>query len=73
MIRNWAAIALGIAVVPVLYMFVYAATLSIRLKKKYLQSGCVGCGYDLTSNTTGACPECGHPIPFKQKRYLKRQ
>jgi hypothetical protein len=23
---------------------------------------CQGCGYDLTGNTSGACPECGQPI-----------
>lgn len=24
---------------------------------------CKGCGYDLTGNTSGICPECGRPIP----------
>ncbi len=23
------------------------------------------CGYDLTGNTTGICPECGEPIPHR--------
>ncbi len=27
---------------------------------------CVGCGYDLTGNITGVCPECGVPIDPKQ-------
>src|SRR5579859_2543273 len=24
---------------------------------------CYGCGYDLTGNTSGVCPECGRPLP----------
>jgi uncharacterized RDD family membrane protein YckC len=23
---------------------------------------CIGCGYDLTGNTSGICPECGRPV-----------
>lgn len=23
---------------------------------------CQSCGYDLTGNTSGTCPECGHPV-----------
>ncbi len=25
---------------------------------------CEGCGYNLTGNTTGACPECGRVMPI---------
>jgi hypothetical protein len=24
---------------------------------------CLGCGYDLTGNVSGVCPECGTPVP----------
>ena len=24
---------------------------------------CISCGYDLTANTSGVCPECGTPVP----------
>ena len=24
---------------------------------------CLDCGYDLTANTSGTCPECGNPVP----------
>jgi hypothetical protein len=27
-----------------------------------VQLGCRKCGYDLTGNTSGACPECGAPV-----------
>ena len=28
---------------------------------------CVACGYNLTGNTSGTCPECGSPIPPTNK------
>lgn len=31
------------------------------------QGLCVSCGYDLTGNVSGACPECGAPIPAEAK------
>ena len=27
---------------------------------------CRACGYNLTGNTSGVCPECGTPIPSKR-------
>ena len=27
-----------------------------------VRRGCEGCGYDLTGNTSGTCPECGEAI-----------
>lgn len=26
---------------------------------------CIACGYNLTGNTSGTCPECGTPVPSK--------
>jgi len=34
-----------------------------RPRKLAMISKCVSCGYDLTNNETGACPECNAPIP----------
>lgn len=31
---------------------------------------CLACGYNLTGNTSGCCPECGSPIPEATKRRL---
>ena len=28
---------------------------------------CFGCGYNLTGNVSGRCPECGRPIPSGQQ------
>lgn len=33
---------------------------------------CLDCGYDLHHNTSGRCPECGKPIPAKQRAFLER-
>ena len=32
---------------------------------------CYRCGYDLTSNTSGICPECGHyaPVPIDWRQF----
>jgi hypothetical protein len=34
---------------------------TIRHKSK--GPGCLVCGYNLTGNTSGVCPECGTPVP----------
>ena len=36
-----------------------------RWKKIVSPSGCTECGYNLTGNTSGTCPECGTPVPSK--------
>lgn len=34
-----------------------------RQRRRGVAGHCASCGYDLTGNTSGACPECGTPIP----------
>ena len=37
--------------------------LRVRLKRAAPRQGhCATCGYDLTGNTSGRCPECGTPV-----------
>jgi hypothetical protein len=31
--------------------------------RRYVPGHCRSCGYDLTGNVTGRCPECGTPAP----------
>jgi hypothetical protein len=31
-------------------------------RKRIMQGHCQACGYNLTGNTSGVCPECGTPI-----------
>lgn len=39
-----------------------------RIRKRGLAGRCVTCGYNLTGNVSGVCPECGSPIPRSRKR-----
>jgi len=34
----------------------------LRRWRRLKSGGCVRCGYDLTGNVSGICPECGEPI-----------
>lgn len=34
----------------------------LRKRRKYPKGHCQSCGYDLTGNTTGACPECNSEV-----------
>jgi hypothetical protein len=53
-------LALAFSILP-------AAFVVIRFRKRKRSSEvlCRSCGYDLTGNTSGVCPECGQPIPQK--------
>ncbi len=53
----WAPIAL-LAVYPVMTL-VLDRFASRRLKRRVQRGFCITCGYDLTGNTSGICPECG--------------
>lgn len=46
--------------VPVLIVW----GLSRRLRKPIPLGHCQKCGYDLTGNTSGTCPECGVPVTY---------
>jgi hypothetical protein len=55
-------------IVAALYFAIFAFR-SVRAARRYtrhrrlIQGLCLACGYDLTANTSGTCPECGMPIP----------
>ncbi len=38
--------------------------------RQKLRGHCQECGYNLTGNTSGICPECGTPIPDDLKQKL---
>ena len=42
---------------------VYLLLLSRRVHPTPNHPVCPTCSYNLTGNTSGTCPECGHPIP----------
>ena len=51
---HWLAL-LAFAVLP--------AAWSFRRHRQRDDSACRQCGYNLTSNVSGICPECGEPVP----------
>lgn len=54
-------------VLPVMLLFLPAVILGIRLMRvphRSLDRACPSCGYDLTGNTSGVCPECGVRVPL---------
>lgn len=60
--NNWPQFS-GDVVIPIWLLFAPAALLSIALwiaDRRLVRSGfCSTCGYDLTGNVSGRCPECG--------------
>lgn len=58
-----AALAVPVISVPIAY-FSFKKTFGYFRWKKIprLGSGCWKCGYNLTGNVSGVCPECGTPI-----------
>ncbi len=59
---------------PALLLAAVSLFLLLRMpvRKYYRRLGnrCLACGYNLTGNTSGTCPECGTPIPDDLKRKL---
>ncbi|HEX8910990.1 MAG TPA: hypothetical protein VF796_01425 [Humisphaera sp.] len=43
----------------------WPARLAIHYVRRRLPGRCSGCGYDLTGNESGVCPECGRPAGGK--------
>ena len=59
-VKTWpltlAALAAGFAVAGVKFALAAKAALPAERRKRGL---CASCGYDLTANVSGVCPECG--------------
>ncbi|MBP7746729.1 MAG: hypothetical protein KA383_11420 [Phycisphaerae bacterium] len=50
--------------VPLWLLLLFFAAAAWALKPKRIVPGhCTGCGYDLTGNVSGRCPECGTATP----------
>jgi hypothetical protein len=37
----------------------------LRQRSRLAENQCRACGYNLTGNTSGTCPECGTPVPSR--------
>ena len=60
-------ISFSVALWPLLlFVLVYPSVTVVKLirRRSRLRSGhCENCGYDLTGNVSGTCPECSTPVP----------
>jgi hypothetical protein len=41
----------------------YQLLSAVRSRRRRRTASCLRCGYDLTGNVSGTCPECGSPVP----------
>lgn len=51
--------------VPLVAIWAPGAVVSGVLARRRPRSGYCDCGYDLTGNVSGRCPECGKPLSWK--------
>lgn len=49
--------------VPILLFAALAIRASLRIRRSRRTGACARCGYDLTGNVSGRCPECATPVP----------
>ena len=73
--RYWAH-SIGVLMpfwLPALVIGLPTAWLIYRDSRRPRPGCCRHCGYDLTANLSGICPECGKPIPERVKAILAEQ
>jgi hypothetical protein len=66
--NSWVAWRGGYAMFPLYAVFLAVAVPTLlvwRFWPKPVKPGHCRCGYDLTGNTSGVCPECGQPFEPK--------
>ena len=57
--------------VTLMLLLTIGAIILERIERRVDPAACQHCGYLLTGNTTGICPECGEAIPEEQSTYLR--
>ena len=67
---KYASIPMTIVIIPMYALLAVFSVLpflrvaaQIRRRRRAARGECGNCGYNLTGNTSGVCPECGKPIP----------
>ena len=58
----WMRFPLWAAVLPLLVLPILWSALQLRHRARIRSNVCLACGYDLTGNESGVCPECGAAI-----------
>jgi hypothetical protein len=56
------AINLGIDRVLSMLPEAFPGSRELRRQRRASRGQCIHCGYDLTGNMSGVCPECGIPL-----------
>lgn len=51
-----------VLLIPLVYPLLFLAVLAWFTRKPVVQEGHCRCGYDLTGNVSGVCPECGAAV-----------
>jgi hypothetical protein len=75
---NWLGFGFLLSIQTVVGYFVALVFVHLRIVaalpeiRKRVGGLCLQCGYDLTGNTSGICPECGTPIPVKAGEESRR-
>lgn len=54
-------LTINLGFLPALASFLWAVKTLRRARRRFLNH-CQRCGYNLTGNTSGTCPECGHKL-----------
>jgi hypothetical protein len=57
---NW-LLTVGLLIYPTI-AFIRGPLRRWSQRRRHRQGLCTNCGYDLTGNTSGVCPECGHAV-----------
>jgi hypothetical protein len=58
-LATWWSVPLWVPTVPLLLATCAAWRLDAIARRRGRPGHCAACGYDLTGNTSGVCPECG--------------
>jgi hypothetical protein len=61
MVPHWSLL------LPLSALLLFRVVLLLRSSRSPSRSACEKCGYNLTGNTSGICPECGTAIPLPDK------
>jgi len=66
--HRWINVSLDTTAITVITTTIVLCIVDFVLKRRSrMQPGhCCECGYDLTRNVSGRCPECGTPVPQPQ-------
>jgi hypothetical protein len=61
----WLAAGAAVTLLPLAAVAVRVHWHAHRVARRRAAGECLRCGYDLTGNVSGTCPECGTPAQVK--------